>query len=65
MKSTEVKVGNSYQCRVSGNLVTVTVRAALGIDAALSRPQRKFTVLNHSTGRIIDVTARRLRPLPR
>lgn len=59
MKQSAVVIGNKYEAKVSGRLVTVLV---LGEASTLGRP--RWRVRNLATDREINVTAARLRHLP-
>jgi len=58
MKTEDIKIGGHYEARVSGNLVDVVVFQG-PFEASSGRPF--FRVRNTATGRIIAMTAARLR----
>ena len=58
MKQADVKIGDIYEARVSGNLVPVRV---LRVDSLAVRSRTRFICRNEETGREIRATAARLR----
>jgi len=56
MRGNEVKIGSAYVCRVSGELCRVEI-----VRELFARRGRKFSAMNCRTGRMIEVSAARLR----
>lgn len=57
MKAADVRIGAVYRCKVSEQLVSVTVLAQTERRARVA-----FTVRNEATGRVLVKSAAQLRP---